>query len=86
MYPDPLIPLKKGEQVKLVVGKWQSVWVRVKGNVAPGKHTVRISLTSEKAGFASAEVELDVLSARLPEQELMYTNWFHCDCISELCD
>lgn len=84
MYPDALIPLKLGEQVKLSVGKWQSIWVRVKGEVAPGKHTVRVTLASEKAGSASAEVQLDVLSARLPEQELIYTNWFHCDCISEL--
>jgi len=84
MYPDPLIPLKEGGQVKLIVGKWQSVWVRVKGEVAPGKHTVRITLTSEKGGEASAEVCLEVLSARLPEQKLMYTNWFHCDCIADL--
>ena len=84
MYPDPLIPLKKGEQVKLVVGKWQSIWVRTRGDIQPGKHTVRITLTSEKGGTASAEVELDVLPVRLPEQKLMYTNWFHCDCISDL--
>lgn len=84
MYPDPLIPLEKGEQVKLLVGKWQSIWVRIRGEIKPGKHTVRLTLTSDKAASATAEVELTVFPARLPEQELIYTNWFHCDCISEL--
>ena len=35
MYPDPLIPLKKGDQVKIVYSKWHSIWVRVKGDIAP---------------------------------------------------
>ena len=83
MYPDPLIPLKKGEQIKLIVGKWHSIWVRTVGDIAPGKHKVRLTLTSEKGGTASAEVTLEVLCAKLPKQELMYTNWFHCDCISD---
>lgn len=85
LYPDPLMPLKAGEQIKVLSDKWQSIWVRVKGNVAPGKHIVRLTLSSEKAGgSASAEVELNVLSAKLPEQELIYTNWFHCDCVADL--
>jgi len=84
MYPDPLMPLKKGEKVKLLTKLWQSVWVRVKGDVAPGEHTVRLTLSGDHSGTASAEVRLNVLSAKLPEQELIYTNWFHCDCIADL--
>ncbi|MBQ4050064.1 MAG: hypothetical protein IJD13_00400, partial [Oscillospiraceae bacterium] len=84
MYPDPLIPLKKGDQVKIVYSKWHSIWVRVKGDIAPGKHTVRLTLSGQKCGTSSAEVELNVLAAKLPEQELIYTNWFHCDCVADL--
>ena len=84
MYPDPLMPLKKGDKVKLLTAQWQSVWVRTKGDIAPGEPTVRLTLTGDKSGTASAEVKLNVLSAKLPEQELIYTNWFHCDCVADL--
>lgn len=84
LYPDPLLPLKAGEQVKLLVGKWQSVWIRTSGDIAPGKHIVRLTLTSENAGSGSAEAELEVLPVKLPEQKLIYTNWFHCDCVADL--
>jgi len=85
LYPDPLRPLCPDGQVKILSERWQSIWVRVKGDVAPGKHIVRLTLSSEKAkGIASAEVELNVLAAKLPEQELIYTNWFHCDCVADL--
>jgi len=84
LYPDPLLPLKAGEQVKLLVGKGQSVWIRTSGDIAPGKHIVRLTLTSENAGSGSAEAELEVLPVKLPEQKLIYTNWFHCDCVADL--
>ena len=85
LYPDPLKRLNPGDKVKILSKRWQSVWVRVKGDVAPGKHKIRFTLSSEKAGgSASAEVELNVLAAKLPEQKLIYTNWFHCDCVADL--
>lgn len=84
LYPDPLVPLARGEGVKLVVGKWHSIWVRLVGEVSPGKHTVSLTLKSEKGGVATASVELTVIPAKLPEIDFKYTNWFHCDCISDL--
>ncbi len=79
LYPDPLVPLENGADIRVFVGRWQSVWVRVTGTVPPGKHTVRMTMDD-----ASAEVELTVLAAKLPEQKLLYTNWLHCDCIADL--
>lgn len=84
MYPDPLAPVV-GNQVKILSGKWQSVWVRTTGTLPAGDHTVRITLSSGKfACSASAEVTLHVIPARLPEQQLIYTCWLHADCIADL--
>lgn len=83
LYPDPLFPLGD-RKVKVLAGKWKSIWLRTRGELPPGKHTVRLTLKAEGQEPASAQVELNVLPARLPEQKLLYTNWFHCDCIATL--
>ena len=50
-----------------------------------GRYPVRLSFLSLEDRSVLAEVTLtvDVIGALLPKQTLMYTNWFHCDC---LCD
>ena len=83
MYPDPLLPIEGG-RIKILQNKWQSVWVRTHGELPAGNHTVRLTITSAKYGSASGEVSLRVIPARLPEQTLKYTCWFHCDCIADL--
>ncbi len=83
LYPDPLFPLGD-RKVKVLAGKWKSIWLRTRGELPSGKHTVRLTLTAEGQEPASTQVELNVLAARLPEQKLLYTNWFHCDCIATL--
>lgn len=83
LYPDPLFPLKD-RKVKVLTGKWHAVWVRTKGEIPPGIHKVVMTLSAEGQEPASAEITLRVIAARLPEQKLLYTNWFHCDCIASL--
>ena len=84
MYPDPLTPITGG-QVKILSGRWQSIWIRTSGILPAGDHTVRLTLSSAKyACSASAEVTLHVIPASLPEQQLKYTCWFHADCIADL--
>lgn len=84
MYPDPLMPIKDGK-VKILAGKWQSVWVRTKGELPAGEHIVRLTMTAPKFNAsASSEVRLRVIPVSLPEQQLKYTCWFHCDCVADL--
>lgn len=79
-----------GDRVQLHAAKssWKALWLTVnegEKKIAPGKHTIQLQLLSRNdnslAGTCSLTVE--VIDASLPRQKLIYTNWFHCDC---LCD
>lgn len=74
-YPDCLIP-DDGE-FYANGGKWYSLWVEVmpNGNCI-GKSVLSVDINGEKA-----EIEIEVIDAELPKQELIYTNWYHSDCI-----
>ena len=74
-YPDCLMPVNGDFNAQ--AGKWYSLWIEVipKGNCI-GKSVISVSVNGEKA-----EVEIEVIDAELPEQELIYTNWYHSDCI-----
>lgn len=78
MYPELLVPAD-GE-ISVEKGKWHSLWVEVCGN---GKITGKSSVTVEIKGdiAASAEAEIEIIDAELPEQKIVYTNWYHSDCL-----
>ncbi len=78
MYPDYLLPVK-GE-ISVEKDKWYSLWVEVSPE---GKFTGKNSVTVDIKGdmTATAEVEIEIIDAELPAQELIYTNWYHADCL-----
>lgn len=68
---------------------WQSLWVTIGGKdqpLTPGEHTFTIrffdSVKQEEMSVCTFTV--DVLNAKLGEQRLVYTNWFHCDCLADI--
>lgn len=75
LFPDLLQPVTTVFQ--LVGKQWRSLWVEVQADKTPGVHTVTVQIGEETTVFT-----LEVLSAELPPQELIYTQWFHCDCIA----
>ncbi len=75
-------------QLHAVKDSWKAVWLTVNENekaITPGKRTIKLRLLSRSSNEPVGECELtvDVIDAKLPKQKLIYTNWFHCDC---LCD
>ena len=50
-----------------------------------GKTSVTVKAISLKTGELLSEIsiELDIFDASLPENDLIYTNWFHYDCLSD---
>ena len=86
LYPDRLMPTdREWVQVSEI---YKAIWVTVKAE--PGVHSIKIKLKSLdnlklRYGEVIAEkiLKLNVLPAKLPEQKLIYTQWFHTDCISE---
>lgn len=77
MYPDYLEPLTV--PFKAEKGRWYSVWIEVSPNGYVGKSSIDVTVP----GRGEASVTVEVIDAALPEQEIIYTNWYHADC---LCD
>lgn len=78
-----------GEDIKLWAynDSWQSVWITVNedgAELTAGVHSIKLELYDhfyEKVG--ESELVLEVLKEELPKQSLIYTNWFHYDCLAD---
>lgn len=86
LYPDILLPLGKFNRVALS-RNLHSLFVEVAldGNVKGGIYPIEIIFSDEsgKSTIGSAVFELEVIPASLPEQETIFTQWFHCDCLQD---
>lgn len=78
MYPDYLLPVNS--EILVEKDKWYSLWVEVSPESEfTGINTVTVDIKGDFT--AHAEVEIEIVNAELPSQELIYTNWYHSDCI-----
>lgn len=77
-YPDYLVPAS--EKITVEKDKWYSLWIEVSPE---GKFTGKNSVTVDIKGDLTAhtEAEIEIIDADLPKQELVYTNWYHSDCL-----
>lgn len=91
LYPDPLLPLQEG--IRAYPGQWRSLWVTVSlpsrkeaaiaANANGAPYPVELTLTDAEGNRLGAErLELEILDAELPDQKLIHTEWFHCDCLA----
>ncbi len=60
------------------------MWISFKGgNIDAGLYPVTIRFKNEENEILSEETfEIEIINAVLPEQKLIYTQWFHGDCIA----
>ncbi|KRE55850.1 DUF4091 domain-containing protein [Paenibacillus sp. Soil750] len=85
LYPDPLYPIDEEYGVVGIHYQWRSVWVTVElDEETPAEAyvvTVQFTkMTGEKIGEEC--FHLEVISAVLPPQTLIHTEWFHTDCLA----
>ena len=80
-YPDVLYPTENGE-VEFVNGGWCSVWFELEAKTAGLDNIVITLFNEDNDEVGKAEISVKVINAVLPEQELIHTNWFHCDCLA----
>lgn len=78
-FPDLLEPTDG--KVKVKKGEWNSFWIEYTPT-SPlfGEHGIHITVTAGKTVHEKV-FTLDIINEDLPEQELLYTNWFHNDCL-----
>ena len=84
LYPDPLYPVK--EPLTLIPGQWRGLWFTVPAEctLPEGSYDLTITFTCDDgAVLGSCTFTVERLDARLPEQTLLHTEWFHTDCIAD---
>ena len=95
-YPDLLTPLRYRGSVVISQDRLRSLWIEL--NVPENykgkcELTFSISMTSVAVGdtdskaydgapIATESISIDVLPVKLPEQKLLHTQWFYCDCLA----
>lgn len=87
LYPDLLQPVHNKGDISVFYNQLRSLWFELdmKGNVEAGTYPITIELYDRKTDelIATHELEVKIINASLPEQELIVTQWFHCDCLAD---
>lgn len=85
LFPDLLLPLEKGAQTVMTPSCLDSLWIEIlipKEGIF-GSESLTVSLSDEKTGESSeSTAEIEIINAALPEQKLIFTQWFYTDCLA----
>lgn len=89
LMPDMLLPLAEQKNCISVSGA-AALWIEVMlpRDFPSGSYPINVSLTNDEAYRYGEEVQLtqtmtvNVLPKNLPEQQTLFTQWFHVDCIA----
>lgn len=76
-------------QLISIVGSYQSLWFTVNENgedLNSGDYKFDVVFCSCVSGneLARESLSFKIINYKLPKQELLYTSWFHCDCLADL--
>ncbi len=91
LIPDVLMPLEYEGMIVLPPNNLLSLWIDVEipENEKSGKIDLSVNLHSEApkdptavVWDATEKIEIEVIGAQLPKQELLFTQWFHADCLA----
>ena len=79
-YPDLFLPIKN--EAVLKKNEWNALWYEYspKKNLC-GKRRTKITVTCADGTAYEKVFVLNIIDALLPPQKLLYTNWFHNDCL-----
>lgn len=77
-YPDCLVPFDGKFDAE--GGTWYSVWIEISPEGETGETELAVKIKSN-AEEIEKSIKIEVIDALLPDKNLVYTNWFHCDCL-----
>lgn len=85
VFPDVLYPVKNNT-VTAKAYIWSSLWVSAKipANCTEGEYPVTVSFYNNEGNVKKATFKINVEAYALPPQKLLFTQWFHCDCIADI--
>ena len=85
LYPDVLIPLRYDGGLPYSHNTLKAIWIdiNVPEDLAAGEHTLTFKVKGNAhVGEHETSFTLDVINATLPEEDIYFTQWFHCDCLA----
>ncbi len=87
LYPDLLATLRNGNRVPVTFGELRAVWVTLEGKLPKGNSFLTVSLVDGDGNERSkSKIKICVIGAKMPEQTLVNTQWFHSDCLADYYD
>ena len=90
LYPDVLRPLTYGGKTIAKTAFPTSIWVDVTipaDATEVGVSELKIEMLNEAGEVKTTDIlTVDLINATLPEQELILTQWFHCDSLAHYYD
>ncbi|MBR6709409.1 MAG: DUF4091 domain-containing protein [Clostridia bacterium] len=84
LFPDLLRPIDGGT-VSPEPGMLDALWltVEIPDTFPAGEHVIAVALCDEDGEIVSRNfLRVTLIDAALPEQELIFTQWFHSDCLA----
>ncbi len=83
LFPDLLSPMHYGNVICLSPELLYSVWVEINipKNFKAGTSKLTLMLENGHESV-SKDVKIEVIGAALPDEDIYFTQWFHCDCLA----
>ena len=85
LMPDILVPAEERDNVFCPAKFPRALWIDIDipRDCEPGEYSFTVSASGEGAHIFTCEMKISVLDCEPAESELIYTRWFHGDCIAE---
>ena len=88
LFPDLLQAPIYDKSIFMLKNQLKALWIEIDlrevyDEIKAGKSTLKLYYDNWGARAAEAEVTIDIIDALLPEQELILTQWFYCDCLAQ---
>ena len=82
-YPELLWPI--ADEFTTEYDGVNTVWCEIVSSplLPAGEHTIDFQIQVSENAPMHCSIDITVIDAELPKQELIYTNWFHSDCLME---
>lgn len=82
-YPELLWPI--ADEFTTEYDGVNTVWCEIVPSplLPAGEHTIDFQIQVSENAPMHCSIDITVIDAELPKQELIYTNWFHTDCLME---
>lgn len=85
----PWVEKDEEQKLRTIRDSYQALWFTVNENgqtIKSGNYSIKIlifnSMNNECVGEET--LNLEIIDSKLPKQSLIYTSWFHCDCLADI--